>query len=107
LLELQIQKQSGRLLAANLFVHLKLQHAILQLVEKLNFSYREHCIQMLLKLVAEQEAFGAFLDDLKRAKDRTEFEQFMQERESRREGAEQRQGDKPGGAAGGSESKPG
>jgi hypothetical protein len=59
------------------------------------------------KLVAEQEAFGAFLDDLKRAKDRTEFEQFMQERESRREGAEQRQGDKPGGAAGGSESKPG
>ena len=37
------------------------------------------------KLVAEQEAFGAFLDDLKRAKDRTEFERFMQEREARHE----------------------
>lgn len=37
------------------------------------------------KLVAEQEAFAAFLDDLKRAKDRTEFERFMQERETKRE----------------------
>jgi Protein of unknown function (DUF2852) len=37
------------------------------------------------KLVAEQEAFASFLDDLKRAKDRTEFEHFMQEREARRE----------------------
>lgn len=37
------------------------------------------------KLAAEQEAFGVFLNDLKRAKDRTEFENFMQEREKRRE----------------------
>ena len=37
------------------------------------------------KLVAEQEAFASFLDDLKRAKDRTEFEHFMQEREAKRE----------------------
>lgn len=37
------------------------------------------------KLVAEQEAFASFLDDLKRAKDRTEFESFMQERERSRE----------------------
>ena len=39
------------------------------------------------KLVAEQEAFASFLDDLKRAKDRTEFESFMQERERSREQA--------------------
>jgi hypothetical protein len=37
------------------------------------------------KLAAEQDAFASFLDDLKRAKDRTEFERFMQERESARE----------------------
>jgi hypothetical protein len=37
------------------------------------------------RLVAEQEAFASFLDDLKRAKDRTEFERFMQERETARE----------------------
>ncbi len=37
------------------------------------------------KLVAEQEAFASFLDDLKRAKDRTEFEHFMHERELKRE----------------------
>jgi hypothetical protein len=36
------------------------------------------------KLVAEQEAFGSFLNDLKRAKDRDEFERFMREREERR-----------------------
>jgi hypothetical protein len=36
------------------------------------------------KLVAEQEAFGSFLDDLKKAKDRDEFEHFMREREEKR-----------------------
>ncbi len=47
------------------------------------------------KLVAEQEAFASFLDDLKRAKDRTEFEHFMQEREARRE-QEQKTGEQKG-----------
>jgi len=37
------------------------------------------------KLVAVQQAYAYFLDDLKRAKDRTEFESFMQERERSRE----------------------
>ncbi len=36
------------------------------------------------RLVAEQEAFGSFLNDLKKAKDREEFERFMREREERR-----------------------
>jgi hypothetical protein len=40
------------------------------------------------KLVAEQEAFSQFLDDLKRAKDRTEFETFMREREMKQEQAD-------------------
>jgi hypothetical protein len=35
------------------------------------------------RLVAEQQAFGSFLDDLRRAKDREEFERFMREREAR------------------------
>ncbi len=52
------------------------------------------------KLVAEQEAFAAFLDDLKRAKDRTEFEHFMQEREAKRE-AERQQADAPRGSVDG------
>lgn len=47
------------------------------------------------KLVAEQEAFGAFLDDLKRAKDRTEFERFMHEREAAREDQRQQNGPSP------------
>jgi hypothetical protein len=34
------------------------------------------------KLIAEQEAFSSFLDDLKKAKDREEFERFMRQRES-------------------------
>lgn len=45
------------------------------------------------KLVAEQEAFASFLDDLKQAKDRTEFERFMQDRDVARE--VQRQKDNP------------
>jgi hypothetical protein len=36
------------------------------------------------RLIAEQQAFGSFLDDLKRAKDREEFERFMQARETRK-----------------------
>jgi Protein of unknown function (DUF2852) len=36
------------------------------------------------KLVAEQQAFASFLDDLKKAKDRDEFERFMRDREERR-----------------------
>jgi hypothetical protein len=35
------------------------------------------------KLAAEQEAFGSFLDDLKKAKDREEFERFMRAREEK------------------------
>jgi hypothetical protein len=35
------------------------------------------------RLVAEQQAFGDFLDDLRRAKDREEFERFMRDREAR------------------------
>lgn len=44
------------------------------------------------KLAAEQDAFAAFLEDLKRAKDRTEFERFMQERETMREAERQETG---------------
>ncbi len=36
------------------------------------------------KLVAEQQAFSDFLNDLRRAKDREEFERFMRDREARR-----------------------
>lgn len=36
------------------------------------------------KLVAEQEAFSEFLNDLRKAKDREEFERFMRDREDRR-----------------------
>lgn len=36
------------------------------------------------KLVAEQEAFASFLDDLRHAKDRDEFERFMRNREAAR-----------------------
>lgn len=50
------------------------------------------------KLAAEQDAFASFLDDLKRAKDRTEFEHFMQERETARE-AQQESGKSGDGAA--------
>jgi hypothetical protein len=48
------------------------------------------------KLSAEQDAFASFLDDLKRAKDQTEFERFMHEREAAREARQQSdQGDSP------------
>lgn len=47
------------------------------------------------KLVAEQQAFASFLDDLKRAKDREEFERFMRDRETR-----QASGDGAAGQAG-------
>lgn len=36
------------------------------------------------RLVAEQEAFNEFLNDLRKAKDREEFERFMRDREARR-----------------------
>jgi hypothetical protein len=39
------------------------------------------------KLVAEQEAFARFLDDLRHAKDRDEFERFMRDREANRPAA--------------------
>jgi hypothetical protein len=40
------------------------------------------------KLVAEQQAFASFLDDLKKAKDRDEFERFMRDRDRRAGGDE-------------------
>lgn len=40
------------------------------------------------RLVAEQQAFASFLDDLKKAKDREEFERFMRDREARRPAGE-------------------
>jgi hypothetical protein len=39
------------------------------------------------KLIAEQEAFASFMDDLKKAKDREEFERFMRDREEQRAAA--------------------
>ena len=35
------------------------------------------------RLVAEQKAFGEFLDNLRRAKDKAEFDQFMADRRGR------------------------
>jgi hypothetical protein len=40
-------------------------------------SYRD---DMLKKLEEEQKAFGEFMERLRRAKDQTEFDQFMNER---------------------------
>ncbi|MGB0498382.1 MAG: DUF2852 domain-containing protein [Rubricella sp.] len=43
-------------------------------------TYRE---ETLRRLEEEQEAFQAFLDRLRKAKDQTEFDQFMDERRTR------------------------
>ncbi len=42
-------------------------------------AYRE---ETLRRLEEEQRAFGAFMERLKRARDREEFERFMDERRS-------------------------
>ena len=46
-----------------------------------NTAFDEYRRETLRRLEEEREAFGAFLDRLREAKDRAEFEQFRAERE--------------------------
>ena len=49
-----------------------------------NHAFDEYREETLKRLEEEAEAFQSFLDRLRMAKDRTEFEQFMAERRERR-----------------------
>jgi hypothetical protein len=46
-------------------------------------AFEEYRQQTLRRLEDEQTAFKSFLDQLRSAKDRTEFDQFMTQRKSR------------------------
>lgn len=48
-----------------------------------NHAFDEYRDETLKRLEEEAEAFQSFLDRLRMAKDRTEFEQFMTERRNR------------------------
>ncbi len=55
-----------------------------------NSAFDAYRADMLKRLEDEQAAFGAFLDRLREAKDKSEFDAFMEERSRRRaEGAQQ------------------
>lgn len=45
-----------------------------------NAAFDEHRADVLQKLEAEQREFGSFISDLKKAKDKAEFDQFMSKR---------------------------
>lgn len=47
-----------------------------------NAAFDEHRADALKQLEAEQTAFGTFIEDLKKAKDRSEFDQFMANRKA-------------------------
>lgn len=60
-----------------------------------NTAFDEYREEMLRRLEEEQDEFHSFLDRLRRAKDKAEFDQFMAERKNRGEtggDAEQPQG---------------
>jgi hypothetical protein len=45
-----------------------------------NMAFDEHKAEMLKQLEAEQTDFASFIEDLKKAKDKGEFDQFMAKR---------------------------
>jgi hypothetical protein len=45
-----------------------------------NAAFDEHRAEILTKLEAEQREFGTFIADLKKAKDKSEFDQFVAKR---------------------------
>ena len=45
-----------------------------------NVAFDEHRTDILQQLEAEQKEFGGFIADLKKAKDKSEFDQFMARR---------------------------
>jgi hypothetical protein len=53
-----------------------------------NHAFDEYREETLKRLEEEAEAFQSFLERLRMAKDRTEFEQFMAERRSRPQGTD-------------------
>ncbi|WP_333831154.1 DUF2852 domain-containing protein [Pararhodobacter sp.] len=57
-----------------------------------NSAFDAYKSDMLKRLEDEQAAFGAFLDRLREAKDKSEFDAFMDDR-ARRRGDEARQGE--------------
>lgn len=61
-----------------------------------NTAFDEYREATLRRLEEEQEAFQSFLDRLRRAKDKSEFDQFMDEQ---RRGADGDRGPAPGSAA--------
>lgn len=65
-----------------------------------NHAFDEYREETLKRLEEEAGAFQSFLDRLRMAKDRTEFEQFMAERRNRPDGGQPgAQSEQPGGAA--------
>ena len=50
-----------------------------------NSAFDNYRDEQLKKLEEEQKAFGEYLDKLRRAKDQTEFDQFMAERKAQRD----------------------
>jgi hypothetical protein len=63
-----------------------------------NHAFDEYRDETLKRLEEEAEAFESFLERLRMAKDRTEFEQFMAERRNRPSGTGQTP-EQPGGTA--------
>jgi hypothetical protein len=53
-----------------------------------NWAFDEYRGEMLKRLEEEQEEFKQFLERLRHAKDKSEFDQFMADRGRRREGPE-------------------
>ena len=45
-----------------------------------NHAFDEYCLEMLRRLEQDHQDFQSFLDRLRRAKDKTEFDQFMADR---------------------------
>ena len=49
-----------------------------------NAAFDEHRTEMLAKLEAEQREFAKFVDDVRKAKDKSEFDAFMTKRKARK-----------------------
>jgi hypothetical protein len=60
-----------------------------------NRAFDEYREETLRRLEAEQREFRAFLDRLRMAKDKAEFDQFMAERRNRRSGPMSQSGPGP------------
>jgi hypothetical protein len=61
-----------------------------------NSAFDEYREETLRRLEEEQQAFQDFLDRLRQAKDKAEFDQFMAEQRNRRPGDDEGQGQGPG-----------